>query len=57
MPGVHHQHSEVVLWKLLSIQLIFDEFVGEKVVSPPIPPPSSMYSGREFEQALGVFDG
>ena len=29
-----HQHSEVVLWKLLSIQLTFDEFVGEKAVSP-----------------------
>ena len=34
-PGVLRQCSEVVLWKLLSIQMIFwsFEFVGEKVVS------------------------
>ena len=31
--GVLQQCSEVVLWKLLSIQMIFDEFVREKVVS------------------------
>ena len=34
VPGVLRQHSEVVLWKLLNIQMIFDEFVWEKVVSP-----------------------
>ena len=33
VPGVLHQCSEVVLWKLLSIQMIFDEFVRDKVVS------------------------
>ena len=27
------RHSEVVLWNLLSVQMFFDEFVGEKVVS------------------------
>ena len=25
-------HSEVVLWKLLRVQMFFDEFVGEKAV-------------------------
>ena len=34
MPDVLCQHSEVVLWNLLSVQCSFDEFVGEKVVSP-----------------------
>ena len=43
------QHSEVVLWNLLSVQMFFDEFVGEKVISPsyssailglPPPPPA-----------------
>ena len=34
VPGVLCQHSEVVLWKLLNIQMIFEEFVGEKVASP-----------------------
>ena len=33
VPDVLCQHSEVVLWNLLSAQLSFDEFVGEKVVS------------------------
>ena len=33
MPGVLRQRSEVVLWKLLSIQIMFDELVGEIVVS------------------------
>ena len=34
VPDVLCQHSEVVLWNLLSVQIFFDEFVGEKVVSP-----------------------
>ena len=34
MPDVLRQHLEVVLWDLLGIQCSFDEFVGEKVVSP-----------------------
>ena len=34
VPDVLCQHSEVVLWNLLSVQCSFDEFVGEKVVSP-----------------------
>ena len=33
VPGVLRQCSEVVLWKLLSIQIMFDELVGEIVVS------------------------
>ena len=33
VPDVLCQHSEVVLWNLLSVQMFFDEFVGEKVVS------------------------
>ena len=44
VPGALRQHSEVVLWKLLSIQLIFDEFVGEKQSPHPIPPPSWAHS-------------
>ena len=32
--GVLHQHSEVVLWNVLSVQMILDEFVREKVISP-----------------------
>ena len=32
--GVLCQCSEVVLWNLLSVQMFFDEFVGEKVISP-----------------------
>ena len=32
VPDVLCQHSEVVLWNLLSIKCSFDEFVGEKVV-------------------------
>ena len=36
----------------------FDESGGGRKWSPcPIPLPSSMYSGPEFEQALRVFDG
>ena len=31
VPGVLCQCSEVVLWKLLSIQMTFDEFVGEQL--------------------------
>ena len=45
VPDVLCQHSEVVLWNLLSIKCSFDEFVGEKKIqwsSRPIPPPSSM---------------
>ena len=34
VPGILHQHSEVVLWNLLSVQISFNEFVGEKVISP-----------------------
>ena len=34
VPHVLCRHSEVVLWNLLSVQCSFDEFVGEKVVSP-----------------------
>ena len=47
VPGVHCQHSEVVLWNLSKIEQIsqicsicsvfnwsFDEFVGKKVISP-----------------------
>ena len=34
VPDVLCQHSEVVLWNLLSFKYSFDEFVGEKVVSP-----------------------
>ena len=34
VPDVLCQHSEVVLWNLLSIKCSFNEFVGEKVVSP-----------------------
>ena len=34
VPGILHQHSEVVLWNLLSVQISFNEFVGEKVVLP-----------------------
>ena len=47
VPDVLCQHSEVVLWNLLSIKCSFDEFVREKVVSssfsPTIlgPPPNS----------------
>ena len=33
VPDVLCRHSEVVLWNLLSVQMFFDEFVGEKVVS------------------------
>jgi len=33
MPNVLWQHSEIVLWNLLSVQISFAEFVGEKVVS------------------------
>ena len=33
VPGVLRQHSEVVLWKLLSIQMIFWWIVGEKLIS------------------------
>ena len=33
VPGVLHQHSEVVLWYSV-FKRFFDEFVGEKVVSP-----------------------
>ena len=32
VPDVLCWHSEVVLWNLLSVQMFFDEFVGEKVV-------------------------
>ena len=46
VPGVLCQRPEVVLWYLLSVQRSFDEFVGEKVVSPSeyssavlVPPP------------------
>ena len=34
VPDVLCRHSEVVLWNVLSVQIFFDEFVGEKVVSP-----------------------
>ena len=34
VPDVLCGHSEVVLWNLLSVQMFFNEFVGEKVVSP-----------------------
>ena len=34
VPDVLCWHSEVVLWNLLSVQMFFNEFVGEKVVSP-----------------------
>ena len=33
VPDVLCLHSEVVLWHLLSIQMFFDEILGEKVVS------------------------
>ena len=33
VPGVLPQHSEVVLWNFLRVQMIFGKFVGEKVVS------------------------
>ena len=33
VPDVLCQHSEVVLWNLLSIKCSFDEFVGEKKFS------------------------
>ena len=36
MFGVLHECSEVVLWKLLHIQMIFDVFVGEKVIYLPV---------------------
>ena len=34
VPDVLCQHSEIVLWNLLSVQMLFDEFVEERVVSP-----------------------
>ena len=34
VPDVLYQHSEVVLWNLLSIQMFFWWICGEKVVSP-----------------------
>ena len=34
VPDVLCQHSEGVLWNLFSVKCSFDEFVGEKVVSP-----------------------
>ena len=34
VPDVLCRHSEVVLWNLFSVQCSYDEFVGEKVVSP-----------------------
>ena len=34
VPDVLCQHSEAVLWNLLSAQILFDEFFGEKVISP-----------------------
>ena len=34
VPDVLCRHSEVVLRNLLSVQMFFDEFVREKVVSP-----------------------
>ena len=34
VPDVLYQHSEFVLWNFLSLQCSFNEFVGEKVVSP-----------------------
>ena len=33
VPDVLCRHSEAVLWNLLSVQMFFDELVGEKVVS------------------------
>ena len=37
VPDVLCQHSEVVLWNFLNVQCSFNEFVGEKVVSPSYP--------------------
>ena len=34
VPDVLCWHSEIVLWDLLSVQIFFDVFVGERVVSP-----------------------
>ena len=34
MPGILHQRLEVVLWKLLSMQMIFWWICGAKVISP-----------------------
>ena len=33
VPDVLCRQSEVFLWNVLSVQLFFDEFVGEKMVS------------------------
>ena len=44
--------ASIVLWKLLNIQISFDEFVGEKVVSCPIPSPS-----WDHPAGLGIFHG
>ena len=68
VPGVLCQHSEVVLWKLLNIQMIFEEFVGEKVASPsyssailelhlsitilPLPPQRAGLAPRAWQPAL-----
>ena len=32
--GVLYQHSEVILWNWSAFKCYFDEFMGEKVVSP-----------------------
>ena len=51
MPDVLCQHLEVVLWDLLGIQCSFDEFVGEKVVSPSY---SSAILGPSFLSFLNL---
>ena len=49
VPDVLCQHSAVVLWNCSVFKCSFDEFVGEKVVSPSYsstilgPPPTSMH--------------
>ena len=52
VPDVLCQHLEVVLWDLLGIQCSFDEFVGEKVVSPSY---SSAILGPSFLSFLNLF--
>ena len=48
VPDVFCQHPEVVLWNLPALKCYFDEFVGEKIVSPSysstiLGPPQSLF--------------